>query len=154
MTCPNIVLPTDTNAGPYRSLGGHMVLGPGDRRCRPQSTPRGFPLVGNPRRVRPRPHQVPTHGRPGGGSGDPPQTPRSSRPYGLHTFESPWTFKRGPPKSRWTLLRLFKRTRKASQKFGERSRVPLRRRPRRGRTSPPVGDRPHWAFYDGDQMIT
>ena len=54
------------------------------------------------------------------------KTPRSCRPLGPHTFESPWTFKSGLPQKCGGRSRVpCKLTRRAHQKFGVRSRVPF-----------------------------
>ena len=81
-----------------------------------------------------------------GGQADPPQKPPGaadrlvctlSKVHGLSKAARQKFGERSRVPCKWT--------RRARQKFGERSRVPLLGRPRRGRTSPPVGDRPHWA---------
>ena len=61
-------------------------------------------------------------------------------------------FERGSPKFWRALPRPHKRTREARQKFGERSRVPLQGRPRRGRAFPSRS----WGSHSGaleDDMI-
>ena len=149
--------------GTLRSRGGHMVQGPGDRRCRPQSTPRvsqhGKPegWGQGPTRCRPMVGKQTTFrnsslrgsipkGSLEGGQADPPQKPPGaadrlvctlSKVHGLSKAARQKFGGRSRVPCKWT--------RRARQKFGERSRVPLLGRPRRGRTSPPVGDRPHWA---------
>ena len=69
-----------------------------------------------------------------GGQADP---PHPQEQWTMSTHVRQFLFERGSPNFWRALPRPPKRTQEARQIFGERSRVPLQGRPRRGRTSPP-----------------